>query len=59
MKTLICLSSLGALLLMSSCTTVEQTRPATQTTTTTVSEESSFSRPQPSATIETQTTRSY
>ena len=59
MKTLICLCSLGALLLMSSCTTVEHTRPATQTTTTTVTEESSFSQPQPSGRIETQTTRSF
>jgi outer membrane protein assembly factor BamE (lipoprotein component of BamABCDE complex) len=51
--------SLGGLLLLSNCTTVEQPRPTTQPTTqTTVTEETSVSRPY-SSSVETQTTRRY
>ncbi len=49
--------SLGGLLLLSNCTTVEQARPQ-PTTQTTVTEETSVSRPY-SSSVETQTTRRY
>lgn len=56
MKTIIIsLLSLGGILLLSNCTTVEQPRPSTHTTTT---EETTVSRPF-SSTVETQTTRRY
>jgi starvation-inducible outer membrane lipoprotein len=56
MKTiLISILSLGGVLLLSNCTTVEQPAPRSQTTTT---EQTTTSRPF-SNTVETQTTRSY
>ncbi len=57
MKTIIIsFLSLGGILLLSNCTTVEQPRPSTHTTTT---EETTISRPFSSSTVETQTTRRY
>ncbi len=53
--TIISILSLGGILLLSNCTTVEHPAPTTQTTTT---EETTVSRPF-SSTVETQTTRRY
>lgn len=55
--TILSFLSLGGILLLSNCTTVEQRDPPTRTTSTTT-EETTVSRPM-SSTVETQTTRRY